>query len=165
MKIKLETSPWENDFSTIQDYIVAAKSYLNIYLDPSNIAPNPGKRAVAKICLSSLWDNCSQRRNMTQTEYVTDVERWYQLLLDDGLEISNTVFINDNMAQVTYKYKIQYVQETFATNIYIMAFTTSNAQLRGYHMLDNSDNLLLTMIQTALFILIMTKILLKQAVC
>ena len=43
MKTKLETSPWKNDFSTIQDYIVAVKSYLNIDLDPANVAPNLGK--------------------------------------------------------------------------------------------------------------------------
>jgi len=40
------------------------------------------------------------------------------------------------MVQVTYKYKNQYVQDTFATNVYIAAFTTSNARLRLYNMLD-----------------------------
>jgi len=68
MKIKLETSPWKNDFSTIQDYIVAVKSYLNIDLDPANVAPNPGKRTVTKICLNSLWDKFGQRQNMTETK-------------------------------------------------------------------------------------------------
>ena len=48
MKIKLETSPWENDFSTIQNYIASVKSCLNINLDPTNVAPNPGKCAVKK---------------------------------------------------------------------------------------------------------------------
>ena len=53
------------------------------------------------------------------------------------LEISNTVFINENIVQVTYKYKDQYVVETFSTNVYIAAITTSNARLRLYDMLDN----------------------------
>jgi len=52
------------------------------------------------------------------------------------LETSNTIFINDNMVQVTFKYKNQYVQDTFSTNVYIAAFTTSNARLRLYDMLD-----------------------------
>jgi hypothetical protein len=73
---------------------------------------------------------------MTQTEYITDVKQWYQILLDDRLEISNTIFINDNMVQVTYKYKNQYVQDTFSTNVYVAAFATSNARLRLYDMLD-----------------------------
>lgn len=73
---------------------------------------------------------------MTQTECMSDIKRWYQLLLDDRLEISNTIFINENMVQVTHKYKSQYVQDTFATNVYIAAFKTSNARLRLYDMLD-----------------------------
>ena len=130
MKIKLETSPWKDDFETIQDYTAAIKSCLDIHLDPENVATNPGKRAVAKICLNSLWGQFGQRQNMTQTEYVSDVKRWYKILLDDRLEISNTIFINDNMVQVNFKYKNQYVQDTFSTNVYVAAFTTSNARLR-----------------------------------
>ena len=136
MKIKLETSPWKDDFETIQDYTAAIKSCLYIDLDPENVAPNPGKRAVAKMCLNSLWGKFGQRQNMTQTEYVSDVKRWYQILLDDRLEISNTIFINDNMVQVTFKYKNQYVQDIFSINVYVAAFTTSNARLRLYDMLD-----------------------------
>ena len=40
------------------------------------------------------------------------------------------------MFQVTYKYKNQYVQDTFSTNVYKAAFTTSNARLRFYDMLE-----------------------------
>ena len=61
MKIKLETSPWENDFSTVQDYITSIKNCLDINVEPENIVPNPGKRAVAKICLNSLWGKFGQR--------------------------------------------------------------------------------------------------------
>jgi hypothetical protein len=45
VNIELETSPWESDFKTIQDYIEAVKNCLDINLDPANISPNPGKRA------------------------------------------------------------------------------------------------------------------------
>jgi hypothetical protein len=76
---------------------------------------------------------------MTQTEYVSNVKRWYRLLLNDRIEISNTIFINDNIAQVTYKYKDQYVEDTFSTNVYIAAFTTSNARLRLCDFLEKLD--------------------------
>jgi len=46
------------------------------------------------------------------------------------------VFIYENVVQVTYKYKDRYVQDPFSTNIYIATFTTSNARLRLYDMLD-----------------------------
>jgi len=70
MKIKLETSPWENDFETIRDYIVAIKNSLDIHLGPANVAPNPGKHAVAKICLNSLWGKFGQYQNMTHRIHV-----------------------------------------------------------------------------------------------
>ena len=132
MNIKLETSPWEDDFKTVQDYVAAIKSCLGIDLDPEDIKPIPGKRAVAQICSNSLWGKFGQRQNMTQTKYVTDVRKWYEMLLNDKIEISNTICITDNMVQVTYKYKDQYVQDCFSTNVYIAAFTTSNARLRLY---------------------------------
>jgi len=47
MKIKLETSPWKNYLETIQDYITIIKNCLDIDLHPENVAPTPGKRAVA----------------------------------------------------------------------------------------------------------------------
>ena len=68
MKIKLETSPWKNDFSTIQDYTVAVKSYLNIDLDPENVEPTPSQSAVAKICLNSLWDKFGQKTKYGPTK-------------------------------------------------------------------------------------------------
>ena len=80
-----------------------------------------------------------QRQNLTQSEYVVDVKRWYTLLLDDKLDISNMVFIKDNIVQVTYKYKDQFVEDSFSTNVFIAAFTTSNARLRLYDMLERLD--------------------------
>ena len=85
MKIKLETSPWENDFESIQDYISAIKNCLDIDLALKNISPNSGKCAVAKICLNSLWGKFGQRQNMTQMVYMTDVRQWYQISLNDKI--------------------------------------------------------------------------------
>ena len=57
-------------------------------------------------------------------------------MLDDRLEISNTIFINENIVQITFRYKNHYVQDTFSTPVDIAAFATSNARLRLYDMLD-----------------------------
>jgi hypothetical protein len=95
MKIKLETSPWKDDFETIQDYIAAIKNCLDIDLDPENLAPNPGKQDVAKMRLNSLWGKFGQRQNMTQTEYVTDVKKWYNFcwMIDSKLVTPSLLMI------------------------------------------------------------------------
>ena len=83
MKIKLETSPWKNDFETIHDYITNTKTCLDINWNSKNVARNPGKRAVAKLFLNSLCGKFGRGQNMTQTEYVSNVRRWCQILLGD----------------------------------------------------------------------------------
>ena len=68
MKIKLEASP--HSYNSNEEYIQDIKEKLGIDLDPQKIEVNPGRRAVAKICLNSLWGKFGQRQNMSQTEYV-----------------------------------------------------------------------------------------------
>jgi hypothetical protein len=105
-------------------------------LDPEKIEVNPGRRAVAKICLNSLWGKFGQRQNMSQTEYVTSVQRFYEVLLDDRLTDINVNYLTDEMAQMSYKFKDHYVENNTSTNIYIALFTTANARLRLYKKLD-----------------------------
>jgi ribosomal protein S20 len=136
MKIKLETSPWKNDFKTIEEYIDTVKERLDITLEKDKIQENSGKRAVAKICLNSLWGKFGQRQNMSKTEYVTDIKRFYEIMLDDRLDNINLTFLNETMVQMSYCLKDVFVENDHNTNVFIAAFTTSNARLRLYEMLD-----------------------------
>ena len=77
---------------------------------------------------------------MAQTKYVTEASEFYELLLDDGLDDKldniNIQFINDDMVQLTYNFKDQFVDNSKNTNIYIACFTTSPARLMLYNKLD-----------------------------
>jgi len=106
-------------------------------LDIGNIKENPGLRALAKICLNSFWGKFGQRSNQTKTEIISKPKRWYQVLLDKKLEVDSIVFLTDDLVEVSYKKINEYVGHEYNTNIYIAAFTTSNARLRLYTMLDN----------------------------
>ena len=77
-----------------------------------------------------------QRSNMSQTKYVTEVSEFYEILLDDKLDNTNFQFINDDMVQMTYNFKDQFVDNSNNTNIYIACFTTSHARLMLYNKLD-----------------------------
>ncbi|XP_018334518.2 uncharacterized protein LOC108743448 [Agrilus planipennis] len=134
MKIKLETSP--HNYESNEAYARIIKEQTGIELDLNKIGVNPGRRAIAKICLNSLWGKFGQRLNMSQSEFVTDPKRWYEILLDDKIHISNCIFVNEDVVHVTYKYKDMFVEDSTSTNIFIATFTTSNARLRLYDMLD-----------------------------
>jgi hypothetical protein len=66
----------------------------------------------------------------------TDIKRFYEILLDNRLDNIHINELNENMLQIDYKYKGCYVENDFNTNIFIAAFTTANARLRLYEMLD-----------------------------
>ena len=61
-----------------------------------------------------------------------EVSELYEILLDDKSDNKNFQFINDDMVQVTYNFKDQFVDNSKNTNVYIVCFTTSHARLMLY---------------------------------
>ncbi|XP_072375471.1 uncharacterized protein [Diabrotica undecimpunctata] len=137
MKIKLESSP--HTCTSNDEYALTVKTQMGINLDLSKFSVNPGRREVAKLCLNSLWGKFGQRVNLSQTEYITNCKRWYEILLDDTLDITNCLFFDNDMAQVTFCVKEQFLEKSTQTNVFIAAFTTANARLRLYNMLEKLD--------------------------
>ena len=128
MKIKLESRKY--DFKTKEEetnFKLKIKKSLDVDIEKFEF--NAGLRSISRLCLNSLWGKFCQRSNMSQTKYVTEVSEFYEILLDDKLDNINFQFINDDMAQMTYNFKDQFVDNSKNTNIYIACFTTSHARL------------------------------------
>ena len=135
MKIKLESSSYNFKMKEEEDSFKARiKDSLDI--DVEKFEFNAGLRSISKLCLNSLWGKFGQRNSMSQTKYVTDVSEFYGILLDDKLGNKNFQFINDDMVQMTYNFKDQFVDNSNNMNIYIACFTTSHARLMLYDKLD-----------------------------
>ena len=135
MKIKLESNKY--DFKTKQEeanFKLKIKTSLDIAVEKLEF--NPGLRSIANLCLNSLQGKFGQRSNLSQTKYITEVSEFYEMLLDDELNNINFQFINDDIAQMTYSFKDQFVDNSKNTNIYIACFTTSHARLMLYNKLD-----------------------------
>ena len=135
MKIKLEASKY--DFKT-KDAETSFKTKIKDSLDikVEKLEFNAGLRSIAKLCLNSLWGKFGQRLNMTQNKYITDVSEFYEIMLDDKLTNKNFQFINDDMIQMSYNFKDQFVDNSNNTNIFVACFTTSHARLMLYDKLD-----------------------------
>ena len=135
MKIKLESSKY--DFKTKEEesnFQLKIKKSLDIDIEKFEF--NAGLRSISKLCLNSLWGKFGQRSNMSQTKYVTEVSEFYEILLNDKLDNINFQFINDDMVQMTYNFKDQFVDNSKNINVYIACFTTSHARLMLYNKLD-----------------------------
>jgi hypothetical protein len=135
MKIKLESSP--HSYNSNEEYAADVKNRQGFELDLNKIKPNPVKRNLAKLAQNSLYGKFGQRVNMTQTEFVTDPCRFYEILLDDKLSDINTNFISDEMIQINYKYKDSFVENYNNINIFIAIYTTANARLRLFKKLTD----------------------------
>ena len=135
MKIKLKSSKY--DFKTKEDeanFKLKIKNSLDI--DGEKFKFNAGLRSISKLCLNSLWGKFGQRSNMSQTKYVTELSEFYEILWDDKLDNINFQFTNDDMVQMTYNFKDQFVDNSKNTNVYIACFTTSHARIMLYNKLD-----------------------------
>ena len=138
MKIKMESSKLSVGpnctYKSVDEFKQTVKDKLGIEL--GEIKFNPGMRSIAKLCLNSLWGKFGQRVNMTQTKYVTEPKEFYKILLDDTIDNLTMLFVNEDMVQMDYNLKDQFVDNHNNTNIFIAAFTTSHAREMLYGVLD-----------------------------
>ena len=134
LKIKAESSKDLSD-----DEKVAYKEMyekIGVYLDSENIKKNSGMKAVAKLCLNSLWGKFGQRNNKTQVDVVYSVKELWDLLLNDQLTDFNISVIDEDRLMVAHRVKEECLSNSKNTNVYVAAFTTSHARLRLYKELE-----------------------------
>lgn len=154
LKIKQECDSFPSWVDEIEDkkekdkakdkYIADYEKVMGIKLEKDKIKKNPGLRAIAKLCLNSLWGKFAQRLNMTQSCIIKindeneDIGRneFYNLLFNKTLIINNVNIINEKTIEVSYKSKEEFVESSGSSNVYVGAFTTSNARIRLYNELD-----------------------------
>jgi hypothetical protein len=137
--MKQEASGWpewcqsENDkWRYIRDY----HEKEGILLDYNNIKNNPGLRALAKLMLNSFWGKFGQRSNMPQIKYISETAEYFDMLTSDQILVMGIHFVSDEMVEMRYQYKEEFVEESGRTNEVIAAYTTAQARLKLYSYLE-----------------------------
>lgn len=144
LKIKQEASGYPDWVKTEDDkdkYIKKYKAEQGIQLDKENIKYNPGLRAIAKLCLNSLWGKFGMRLNMAKTEIINDSRKFTNIMFDDDKYKDQDFYFvgnqdEDNRIEMRYKLQDKYIDLDFNTNLSIASFTTSHARLRLYEGLE-----------------------------
>ena len=117
----------------ISDYF----SKMGILLDKNNIERNEGMRAIAKLCLNSLWGKFGQRTNLGTAIIINTKEQLFKIIDNPHNDNINYFQLNDDAMEISYNLKQEYVPNDFTTNIGIAAFTTSSARMRLYEGLEH----------------------------
>lgn len=146
LKIKQECSGWPTGSNTKEERDLYVHEYYEkqgIALDPTRIANNQGLRAIAKLCMNSLWGKFSQRPNMLQTSLFHDPARYLQCVFNDKHTIAAVTAIHnpdgsdDNggssgIYEVQYRFREGLERHVDKVNIAIGLFTTAHARVHLY---------------------------------
>ncbi|KAK3106672.1 hypothetical protein FSP39_024929 [Pinctada imbricata] len=141
LKLKQESSGFPSWCKTMADckkYVEQYFAHEGIQLDWDFIEKNKGLRALAKLCLNSLWGKLGQQNNMMSSRYFfkDQVDDFYQLLTDRTKVVQNLNIMNEETVHVSYVSSSEFSTVSTNTNINLATFTTAWARLKLYDVLD-----------------------------
>jgi len=142
LQMKQEASGWPSWCKTEDDKQRYIDNYFEkegIRLDYEKIVKNPGLRALAKLMLNSFWGKFGQRSNLPQIEYVSDPSVYFDLLTSDQQEVSGVNFVTDEVVEMRWKNKNEFVEASGRTNVVLAAYTTAQARLKLYSYLEKLE--------------------------
>lgn len=136
LKIKEEASGWPSGCDTPQQHLQNYQQHEHIALDPDRIAHNPGKRALAKLMLNSMWGKFGQRTDQTKHREFTRLQDFHTFLTTEGIDVRYVSPLTDKRVEVHYKDEKDYIEASPNLNIFIACFATCWARLRLYEALE-----------------------------
>ena len=139
LRLKQESSGWPSWVETPEDqarYIDDYYKHEGVLLRKEKIEKNPGLRALAKLCLNSLWGRFAMRVDRLMTEFISDPLLFYKRLNGADINMHDLCILNDDLVEVVFKRKHEYEKENKVTNIFIGIFTTAWARLELYKLME-----------------------------
>ena len=115
LKMKQEASGWPEwcvDEERKHKYIDDYYEHEGVQLDYDNIRKNPGLRSLAKLMLNSFWGKFGKRTNMQRLAHISDPAEFYDMMINDEQEVTGINFINDEIVELRWKYKEEFVEAT-----------------------------------------------------
>lgn len=140
LKLKAEASGYPAWVVTSLDkekYVADFQVNEGILLDAEAIKPNAAKRALAKLCLNSMWGKLTERNNRTKTAMISDPHELYRFLVTPGIEVPSIIFASDVACWVSWRYsEEEQIPNLPHTNEVIGAYVTAGARIHLYKYLD-----------------------------
>ena len=103
---------------------------------PEDTKKNPGLRQVAKICLNSLWGKFGQRSTLSSYDFYYDFNKLLLKMNDETVKTKRWHIVNKNCVELRYENDMDIGVEAEYISEITAVFTTANARMRLYEMLD-----------------------------
>jgi len=140
LKLKAEASgysSWVRAHEYEDSYINMLKAREGILLDRNAIRPKAAKRAVAKLCLNSIWGKLTERNHRSKPELISDRQEIKGFLATPGIDVVNLLFASHQVAWVSWKYtEEKRIPNLRNTNEVVGSFVTVGARIHLYAYVD-----------------------------
>ncbi|XP_071477968.1 uncharacterized protein [Diadema antillarum] len=143
LKIKQEASGWPEWVKSEEDKAQYVRDYyLNegIRLEPNKIVKNKGLRSLSKLMLNSFWGRFGMRTNLPSIEVISCPKKLYDMLTSDQIIVTDLNFVTEEVIEVKSVKRDEFEEVAARSNVVIAAFTTAQARLKLYDVIDRLDN-------------------------
>ena len=90
--------------------------------------------------LNSHWGKFGQRPNKDKLTYVADPATYIEMMTDEKTEVTDLMYINKEHIGIKWRSKEDFVESLPNTNVVLAAFTTAQARLKLYDLLEQLDD-------------------------
>ena len=139
LKIKQESSGLPQGVHTQEEIAKYVSDYYiheGIILDKDKIKHNKGLRSVAKLALNNIWGKFGERQDHTQAKIVSDGADFFRHILDPSVVIKDWHILSDTFAQIDFCKDSDLEENNTSVNVFIAIFTTSQARLKLYGIME-----------------------------
>ena len=92
-----------------------------------------------KKILNNFWGKRGKRPNRPKAEVIINPAEYFDLLTSSKPEVTNAHLINQEVIEVHYVLKEGFVEASDRTNVVLAAFTTAQARIKLYHLLNKLE--------------------------
>jgi hypothetical protein len=119
-------------------YIQSFEESEGIRLDKDVIGHKAAKRALAKLCLNSMWGKMTERNNRVRTKMISEPRELYRFLAKPGIEVMNLMIASDDVVWASWRFIAEEKKPRLRhTNEVLGAYVTSSAGVHLYSYLDH----------------------------
>ena len=122
-----------------QRYIDDYKEHEGIQLDPEKITRNEGLRSLSKIMLNTHWGKFGQNPDKAKMTYISDPEEYIEMMTDSTIDVTDIMYVNKEHVALRWCTKGDFLEALPNTNVVLAAYTTAQARLRLYSLLERLD--------------------------
>ena len=137
--LKQQASGYPQDVRTAEEkqaYVDDYERHEGIRLDPQKIEKNEGLRSLAKLMANSHWGKSAQQSNKVQVTYVSDPREYVKMMSDRTICVHDAYHVSDEYIALQWSRAEEFDVGLPHTNVVLAAYTTANARLKLYELLE-----------------------------